>query len=1439
MRKAITTIIATLALGVLSPGILRAGSITCDFTTDPTAAGFTITGTFASWQNTGGNPGGFIQLTDFFQQEERGAILLPDFDAGKPIKSFTVSMDVRIGAGTDLPGEGWSINFVPANAQVVVNGADGPGWASDFTPTANLPERGSAEGLGVYALTYDHGGGDILGFNARYNQTEFVVGGWTLPPSGPKHLNGLCGDIYSLQTGTNYPPFDPTTLCWTNFTMVMHEGGTLDIIWKGSTVVSGFQTPWTPQPGRWILAARSSAVGSEVHQFDNIVITTAAADKPQLANFFGYAGGFAYTIADMPGAVLDPASIRLTLDGAAVTASSVNKASTNTTIVYTSLLTTGSHTATIAYSSTSGAAGTGTNTFSVGAYTTIPSSYAVTGVNTSQRGFRIRPYQTIAAQPNTIAWTEAQLAGLYGANIADMTGADAQGFYVNSGVVNYDIDPAGVNGHFNAPQQTDVFPPGIPNMLGLTGNLSEEMITWLYFPAAGAYLMGVNSDDGFKVSTSAVDVRDPNGLILGEFNGGRGASDTMFTFAIQQAGYYPFRLIWENGSGELGAGNAANVEWFTQLPDGSLALVNDPANAQAVKAYSSGPLGLPFVQSFTSGFVGFTYRLVDGTTAVADGTIQTKLNGQTVVPTVTHSGGIATVTYAQAQPLPSPSQNTVVLSFADNGTTPVTQTVTNTFAVSGAIIPPGIALTTGVDTTKPGFAARPYQTAAAEPNSVWWMEQQLAGLEGANTADLALATDGWFTNGTVVNYDATADANGHFNSPTYIDQTFPGQASGSTAFDNASMEILAWVNFPAPGSYSMGVNSDDGFKLSLGANPRDQFAPILGLYDGGRGASDTIFQFYIPTAGYYPMRLIWENGNGGCNLEWFSVQPDGTPILVNDTVAGALQAFASGPLATPAYVSLLNPYVNELNTDPLTSFYVQFTDGSTQVDSSSVAATINGAAVSGLQVNKVGGITTAQAPMPFMHSGSTNTATLTYKEVGATTPITHTWQFVMATFQTLPVSGVTPIGSGIASKPGFKVKVAQLPIGFNNTELNPSAEAIEQVLAGLWGTNQALASSNVADLTLFTDNGYYDLTGVINISGNNAGAELGNFTTANGYTDAANPGIPGTTGYNDQFAGEFITYIEFPQAGYYRMGVASDDCFRVYPTDQRPAFLGATLYVTQPAAIAGQILPGDPAWGAGGWGGSTPIWPIPAMTAKVVLANPNTGGGPPPVALNNAADIAGNICLIDRGANEFGVKAVDAQLSGAIACIIVNNRLDFPISMGSGAYGTQATIPVMMIHQNDGAILKAHLSDPGGVWVTVGWDPEMVLGEYDVQGGRGTADSWFLFGVAQAGVYPFRLAYNQGGGGYSCEWFTVDQNGNRTLVNDVAKGGLKAYRERIPPATAPALSISRPGGVVTITYEGTLQSASSPAGPWSLVTGASSPYTPPTTGAATFFRSFR
>ncbi|MEO8427773.1 MAG: hypothetical protein ABI651_11750, partial [Verrucomicrobiota bacterium] len=168
----------------------------------------------------------------------------------------------------------------------------------------------------------------------------------------------------------------------------------------------------------------------------------------------------------------------------------------------------------------------------------IPSSFAMPAgsVNTNKSGFLVRPYQTSATHAGSLAWTEDQLAGLHGANIADLSGADTNGYYPVSTIVNWNIAPGGTVDTFPG---ADAF-PGIG--ADTTVNFSEEVITYLEFPAVGTYTMGVNSDDGFGVAVSSLNPKDTfSALPLGQLNGTRGAADTTFQISVSQAGIYPFR----------------------------------------------------------------------------------------------------------------------------------------------------------------------------------------------------------------------------------------------------------------------------------------------------------------------------------------------------------------------------------------------------------------------------------------------------------------------------------------------------------------------------------------------------------------------------------------------------------------------------------------------------------------------------------------------------------------------------------------------------------------------------------------------------------------------------------------------------------------------------------------------------------------------------------
>jgi uncharacterized repeat protein (TIGR01451 family) len=137
---------------------------------------------------------------------------------------------------------------------------------------------------------------------------------------------------------------------------------------------------------------------------------------------------------------------------------------------------------------------------------------------------------------------------------------------------------------------------------------------------------------------------------------------------------------------------------------------------------------------------------------------------------------------------------------------------------------------------------------------------------------------------------------------------------------------------------------------------------------------------------------------------------------------------------------------------------------------------------------------------------------------------------------------------------------------------------------------------------------------------------------------------------------------------------------------------GAILQVNSPAGIAG----GYAALGAG----FIPAPPAPSgQTAAVIQAldaanasGPSTTDGC--TALTNAAAVAGNIALIDRGTCGFLVKVQNAQAAGAIGAIVVNNAVGDPnltVMGGTAPPGPAVTIPSVFISLADGNTIKAQL----------------------------------------------------------------------------------------------------------------------------------------------------
>ena len=105
-------------------------------------------------------------------------------------------------------------------------------------------------------------------------------------------------------------------------------------------------------------------------------------------------------------------------------------------------------------------------------------------------------------------------------------------------------------------------------------------------------------------------------------------------------------------------------------------------------------------------------------------------------------------------------------------------------------------------------------------------------------------------------------------------------------------------------------------------------------------------------------------------------------------------------------------------------------------------------------------------------------------------------------------------------------------------------------------------------------------------------------------------------------------------------------------------------------------------------------------SGNLVLAD--DGSSDPTLACNalvNAAEINGNIAVIERGTCYFVDKVLNAQNAGAIGVLMINNVPGAPITMG----GTNAsiTIPAVMISKTDGAAILAALNNNQTINVTI------------------------------------------------------------------------------------------------------------------------------------------
>ena len=615
---------------------------------------------------------------------QRGTIIFDDFDNGLVVQSLTLSADVKIGDGSEAPEGGFSVSFVRRNDPVMVN-QDGTGF-SGIAGETDLPEEGTITGLSIGfdasqtgSLVATNNGAvdgdaryDVIGISVRVDNE-------LLFQAPLRTLNGEGTNVNSLQTGprdlTN--PGSGSLLTWQPLKIELTDAGNVSVWWKGIQVITNLPTQCLPSRSRVVFGGRTGT-NYQFQAVDNVQIATMGPGKTSVDLIALDAFGLTVKLADAGTVWVMTNTIVLKFNGETVTPTSMAKEEQVTTIRYNApdLLPPGAkYPVEISYVDRLDRTNKVLQTLTVPKYLVIPPAFAIpaTNVDKTKPGFRVRPHQVASGQPNSITWTEEQLLGLHGANLADLSGADATGYYNRASVIAFAAD-------YTANFAGDSFfsEVGLPGpSLTKMDNSAMDILTFLEFPSTGVYTLGVNSNDGYRLATAANN-KDVAAAVLAQSDY---IAKATLTLAVPQAGIYPFRLVWENRS------TGAQLEWYSVDADGDKILINDISTSRAIKAYRSASqpvylssaTPLPAATSVRAN-TDIVLTLTDGDLKPLDAaTLVLQLNGTTLPVSLSKTGTVTTVTSSSPLLLPGGLVNTLALTFGDTSIPAKVYTNTWTF----------------------------------------------------------------------------------------------------------------------------------------------------------------------------------------------------------------------------------------------------------------------------------------------------------------------------------------------------------------------------------------------------------------------------------------------------------------------------------------------------------------------------------------------------------------------------------------------------------------------------------------------------------------------------------------------------------------------------------------------------------------------------------------
>ncbi len=530
-----------------------AGSYTTDFTTDPTLPGLPaaqrltiLTNSNAGWVGTGGNPGGYLRLTDPVNGAS-AVVFFPDFEAGFVVGGFQFAMDARIGGGTGTPADGFSVSFARDTDPVLSATTNGAAQAAFAT---GVPEEGTTTGIAICFDAYFSGGEDVIGFSVRVDGV--VITQVSLPT-----LNGAVDDPTSLQTG---PAGGVAGLGWARFEVDLQQDGTLDVTWKGTPVIEDLPTGYFPSKGRLVFAARTGGL-NQAHHFDNLTLTTEPVPLAVVSNAELNDGLFRFEIKDFgTSSVVTPENFGgLSIGGETIeTPTSITKEA-------------GSDITVVTYQSPDPLPPATAFTYQVFFYDTndetiigegslrTPALLAgsLPGPEGAVGTWGIREFYN--PPPPIDPLDPEPAAGTIGDASAIAAAEEAGTFVEDTSVPVLNHSDPDTNGPAAAGNFNNDFP-----ILTNTADDDNWVVvakTKLDIPAAGVYTFSVHSDDGFALridgpqggrfiadhGTGAVDPRDEQVIFL---DGGSGDSNTRGVYQFDAAGIYDVTYLgWDGGGG--------------------------------------------------------------------------------------------------------------------------------------------------------------------------------------------------------------------------------------------------------------------------------------------------------------------------------------------------------------------------------------------------------------------------------------------------------------------------------------------------------------------------------------------------------------------------------------------------------------------------------------------------------------------------------------------------------------------------------------------------------------------------------------------------------------------------------------------------------------------------------------------------------------------------